>query len=129
MKNILETRALFIFGKLRYFDYGHIQMVPGPNGIPTVTVNAVQHETPEGTYLLIVSPVKDINVATNELESNQRICTAAGCLELLQGRNLVFERLYDYQARANGEEFHPGPAIEIPDSLIHLTYKSKLDFV
>ena len=46
MINILETRALFMFGRLRYFDFGHIQMIPGPNGIPTVTVNAVQHETP-----------------------------------------------------------------------------------
>lgn len=109
-----KVRGILLHGTVRYVEHGlTTPRIITENRWDFGTIE--ERETPEGVYLLLVTPFDVDGSCGDEAAAKLNLSVAAGLLTCLKGRNIVFELLFD-NVHSLGENRVQGatPAIENP---------------
>jgi len=91
-----EVRAIVLYGALKYIDASQAKIEVITDNQWHIDVSKIQErETSEGVYLLFLAPFAVDGQPGNEPATREKISTAAGLFAAFNGRNIVYERLFD----------------------------------
>ena len=91
-----EVRAIVLYGALKYVDASQAKIGVITDNQWHIDVLKIQvRETSEGVYLLFLAPFAVDGQLGNEPVTREKISTAAGLFAAFNGRNIVYERLFD----------------------------------
>jgi predicted RNA binding protein YcfA (HicA-like mRNA interferase family) len=110
-----DVRAVILYGHLPYARIGELEI--HSKGRPEFHMSTEITRTPEGAYLLLVSPFDHEDPAA-ELRARANADVAAGLLAAVVGRNIVYRRMFEnvsYVRKASWQT--SGPVIRNPASL------------
>jgi hypothetical protein len=103
--DLAKVRAILVFGKMTYQDSSQVEIEFISENQWRVNAGSFgQRETPEGAYLLLMSPFDTDGVTGHEASTRQTIALYVGLLATLFGRNIVYRRLFDNIVQCGKEQ-------------------------
>ncbi len=92
-----NARALVFHGKLKFPDFKHSGIVENDDDTYGLKIDFQPFETPDGRYLVLLTPLSSAVQQENEPLVRARIAYLTGIIAAVGGRNLVYERLTDFK--------------------------------
>ena len=92
------ARAVFLYGKLKYWDINKKNVEWTDSGIPCINIDPCDKETNQGLWLLLICPSKQ-----NDYQEYCPVITASSIISTILGRNIVYEKVFE-----NTLELHSG---------------------
>lgn len=90
-----QVRGIILYGRVKYPNSLELETTDD-HQIQFTVPDPVFGETKEGTYLLLLTPLHVDGQQGNELIVKERIGAAVGLLSVFNGRNMVYERLFEF---------------------------------
>ena len=108
-----QVRAIILYGTLKYYDANQIEVV-SENLLKIDASKSQMKETAEGVYLLLLTPFDVDGKNGNEFLTKQNISVAAALFAAFNGRNIIYEHLFDNIVHMDGRTSSFTPSIINP---------------
>jgi hypothetical protein len=89
--------VLISYGSISYLNAKAATPILSDDGRPLFSGQLVEAQTPVGPYLLLIAPFDDNGRSGEEQKTRSRISEVIGMLVALNGRNMAFEHIFDYE--------------------------------
>lgn len=100
-----QVRIIALWGNVNYLDTSKAKMEMVNETYWKMDVSKVQeYKTPEGAYLLLITPFNTDGKEGNEVETKQKISDTVGLLAAFNGRNMVYEHLFNNVVRLSDKK-------------------------
>jgi hypothetical protein len=94
--DLVDVRVLLLWGEIRYFDSLGVRFKPlGGHTLELIANAAKEHIGLEGPYSIFIAPYDRDGQPGNEIQARRRITEAVALVEIIHGRNLVYQHIYD----------------------------------
>jgi hypothetical protein len=91
------ARAFIAYGSVNYFNSKAATPFIKENGTVEFDQAPLEVQSPIGAYLILLLPFDKNGVPGPEVETRARISEVVGLLAAINGRNMAFEHIFDYE--------------------------------
>ena len=95
--DLYGARVFLVYGSINYLNSKSATPLLREDGAPIFDTTHLEIQSPVGAYLVLILPFEKNREPGNEKDTRFRISEVVGLLAVLNGRNMVYEHLFDYE--------------------------------
>lgn len=95
--DLAGVRVFLVYGSINYLNSKSATPFLKEDGRAIFDTSNFEVQSPVGAYLVLILPFERNGKPGNERETRSRISDIVGLLAALNGRNMVYERLFEYE--------------------------------
>jgi len=114
--DLVGVRAILIYAALTYCDAGSAKFdTTDPTTLRLTLSPQINRETPKDVHLIFLAPLAENELSNREASGRRAIRVAAAMFAACNGRNMVYERVFENVLRiSTGETVFESPVLRNP---------------